>query len=123
MDAMYNGVLLHVQIKYLIHRALKKFPYYANGHGKAECNDCHEYRRELDREFLAAIKNVNQREPDGRHQESIYRMQCRIPESKLNIIRLDFSQYLRRKYEDQYRYLQSSGKFYLQVDLYQAWHD
>ena len=123
VDGMYDGIFLHIQPEKQIHQTFKEFPDHAHGHGKTECNQRQEKRRQMDRGSLVIVENHHQRKADGGGEKAIQCVEHRVPERKEHIEFTDFSENLCGKDKQQDHDFQGGGQFDFKVYLDETRND
>ena len=118
-DRVHDRVLLHVHVEQPVHAELKEFPQHADRHRKAECDERHVDRRQLEFDLVVAVEDIDQRKAEGRAEEARRRMQDRIPVRYVDEKAAKLAQNLRGKDEDQDDDLQRARQLDAEVPLHE----
>src|SRR5699024_5258577 len=121
-ERMEDRILLHIQSHKLIHKAFKKLPHNSHRHRETERYHGEKERRQIKGKPVIVVEKQNKRKAYRRTEESVQRMQDRVPSGDHDVKSIDLSQDLRGKNKTKNRNLQSGGNLDPQFHLYPAWY-
>ena len=122
LEVIYDEVFLHVLVQKYVRAAFEELPEHADSHREAKRHHRQIKRRQFN-VLACPVQQFNCREPDGREQKSVQRVQHCVPDRELCIEMSQFTQNLRRENKAVYYPLEQCRYLDLECFFKQSRHE